>query len=57
MSWIWITGRQPKEDWDAHHGLAKELDGVEFEDADEPVDEQHVKQPKDPGENPYVKGR
>ncbi|MFH0883166.1 MAG: hypothetical protein V2A56_09300, partial [bacterium] len=32
MSWIWITGRQPKEDWDAHHGLAKELDGVEFEE-------------------------
>ncbi len=34
MSWIWITGLQPKEEWDNHHGLAKEVDGVEFEEVD-----------------------
>jgi hypothetical protein len=40
MSWIWITGRQPKKDWDEHHSLAKEMDGVEFEEVreDDPSD-------------------
>ena len=38
MSWIWLTGRQPKEEWLAHHGLAKERDGIEL-DAVEKDDE------------------
>lgn len=42
MSWIWLSGLQPKKDWKEHHGLAKELDGIEFEEAEE-------EHPKSPG--------